>query len=132
MNTNPQVEYVKTRGAATVDLDPKHDNMTRYSSSKSGRVSEWAWGEIQAYNTRDLATGSSAVRIVGVDIGMDNSHPDLPLVVAQRDFVKNDCGSMEPEQGAPITIQGHLLKRGQGRWGRKIFLPCHPLADPIA
>lgn len=109
LSHNPQVEYVEPNGIATIDLDPNdpYDNTTCYNSSKSGCVSQWAWGKIQAYAAWDLTTGSSAVRVAVVDTGIDNSHPDLPPVVAQWDFVNND-NNAEDDNGHGTHVAGTI------------------------
>lgn len=109
LSRNPQVEYAELNGIATIGLDPNdpYDNTTCYNSSKAGCVSQWAWGKIQAYAAWDLTTGSSAVRIAVVDTGIDNSHPDLPPVAAQRDFVNND-NNAEDDNGHGTHVAGTI------------------------
>ncbi|MDQ7828749.1 MAG: hypothetical protein QN158_07900 [Armatimonadota bacterium] len=41
------------------------------------------------------------MRIAVVDTGVDNSHEDLPAVVAQRDFVNNDSNAEDDNGTAP-------------------------------
>ncbi|MDR7490413.1 MAG: hypothetical protein QN122_03035 [Armatimonadota bacterium] len=45
--------------------------------------------------------GQHGVRIAVVDTGVDNSHEDLPAVVAQRDFVNNDSNAEDDNGTAP-------------------------------
>ncbi len=71
LSRNPNVEYAEPNGIATIWLDPNdpYDNTQCYNSSRSGCVTRWA-------------------RIAVVDTGIDNSHPDLPAVILQKDFIK--------------------------------------------
>ncbi len=109
LSRHPLVEYVELNGIATASLDPNdpYDNTTCYNSSKAGCVSQWAWGKIQAYAAWDLVTGSGTVRIAVVDTGIDNSHPDLPPVADQWDFVNND-GIAEDDNGHGTHVAGTI------------------------
>ena len=109
LSRHPMVEYAEPNGIATIDLDPNdpYDNTTCYNSSKAGCVSQWAWGKIQVYAAWNVTTGSSAVRIAVVDTGIDNRHPDLPPVAAQRDFVNND-NVAEDDNGHGTHVAGTI------------------------
>jgi thermitase len=108
-NRNPNVQYAELNGVATISLDPNdpYDNTDKFASSKHGEVNQWAWGKIQAYDAWDRMTGSSSVGVAVVDTGIDNSHPDLPLVVAQRDFVNNDSNA-EDDNGHGTHVAGTI------------------------
>ena len=97
LTRNALVEYAEPNGIATISLDPNdpYDNSTCYNSSHSGCVTQWGWAKVQAYTAWDVTTGSSAVRVAVVDTGVDNSNPDLPAVVAQKDFINNDNKQLE-------------------------------------
>ncbi len=109
LSRNPNVEYAELNYIATIDLDPNdpYDNTTPYSSSHSGAVSQWGWGKIQAYQAWDLTTGSAGVKIAVVDTGIDNSHPDLQAVVAQKDFINND-NNAEDDNGHGTHVAGTI------------------------
>jgi subtilisin family serine protease len=47
------------------------------------------------------------VRIAVVDTGVDNSHEDLPAVVAQRDFENNDSNA-EDDNGHGTHVAGAI------------------------
>jgi thermitase len=108
-NRNPNVEYAELNGIATISLDPNdpYDNSSSYASSKHGDVNQWAWGKIQAYDAWDRTTGSSSVKVAVVDTGIDNSHPDLPAAVAQKDFVNNDINA-EDDNGHGTHVAGTI------------------------
>ncbi len=109
LNHNPNVEYAEPNGVATAFVDPNdpYDNTSCYQSSHSGCVTQWAWGKIQAYDAWGVTTGSASVRVAVVDTGIDNSHPDLPPVVAQRDFVNND-NNAEDDNGHGTHVAGTI------------------------
>lgn len=109
LSRNPNVEYAEPNGIATIWLDPNdpYDNTQCYNSSGFGCVTQWAWAKIQAYQAWDLVTGSSTVRIAVVDTGIDNSHPDLPAVVLQRDFINND-NNAEDDNGHGTHVAGTI------------------------
>lgn len=109
LSRNPNVEYAEPNGIATIWLDPNdpYDNTQCYNSSRSGCVTQWAWAKIQAYQAWDLVTGSSTVKIAVVDTGIDNSHPDLPAVVLQKDFINND-NNAEDDNGHGTHVAGTI------------------------
>lgn len=109
LSRSPQVVFAERNGIATAVLDPNdpYDGLNSqgcYQSSKDGCVTQWAWGKVQAYDAWDTTTGSS-VPIAVVDTGVDNSHPDLPPVVAQKDFVNKD-ESAEDDNGHGTHVAG--------------------------
>jgi thermitase len=109
LSRNPNVEYAEPNGIATIWLDPNdpYDNTQCYNSSRSGCVTQWAWAKIQAYQAWDLVTGSSTVKVAVVDTGIDNSHPDLPPVVLQKDFINND-NNAEDDNGHGTHVAGTI------------------------
>lgn len=109
LSRNPNVEFAEPNGIATLFADPNdpYDNTTCYNSSKHGCVTQWGWAKIQAYQAWDLTTGASSVRVAVVDTGIDNSHPDLPAVVAQRDFINND-NNAEDDNGHGTHVAGTI------------------------
>lgn len=112
LTRNALVEYAEPNGIATISLDPNdpYDNSTCYNSSHSGCVTQWGWAKVQAYNAWDVTTGSSAVRVAVVDTGVDNSNPDLPAVVAQKDFINND-NTAEDDNGHGTHVAGTIGAR---------------------
>lgn len=108
LSRNPNVEYAEPNGIATITLDPNdpYDNSECYNSSKHGCITQWAWAKVQAYQAWEITTGSS-VKIAVVDTGVDNSHPDLPSLVAQKDFVNND-DSAEDDNGHGTHVAGTI------------------------
>jgi thermitase len=108
-NRNPNVEYAELNGIATISLDPNdpYDNSSSYASSKHGDVNQWARGKIQAYDAWNRTTGSSSVKVAILDTGIDNSHPDLPAAVAQKDFVNNDTNA-EDDNGHGTHVAGTI------------------------
>jgi len=109
LSRNPKVEFAEPNGLVTTFQDPNdpYDNTTCYNSSKDGCVKQWAWGKIQAYQAWDVTTGSSRVRVAVVDTGIDNSHPDLPAVVAQYNFV-NHSSNAEDDNGHGTHVAGTI------------------------
>jgi len=109
LSGNPLVEYAEPNGIAHALLDPNdpYDNTTCYPSSRHGCVLQWAWGKVEAYAAWDTTTGGTTVRIAVVDTGVDNSHEDLPAVVAQRDFVNNDSNA-EDDNGHGTHVAGTI------------------------
>ncbi|HLE76823.1 MAG TPA: S8 family peptidase [bacterium] len=109
LTRNALVEYAEPNGIATISLDPNdpYDNSTCYNSSHSGCVTQWGWAKVQAYTAWDVTTGSSAVRVAVVDTGVDNSNPDLPAVVAQKDFINND-NNAEDDNGHGTHVAGTI------------------------
>jgi thermitase len=111
LSRNPQVVFAERNGIATTALDPNDPydglNGSCYDSSKHGCVTQWAWGKVEAYAAWDGTTGSSSVRIAVVDTGVDNSHPDLPAVVAQKDFINNDSNA-EDDNGHGSHVAGTI------------------------
>ena len=108
LTNNPLVEYAEPNGIATAFLDPNdpYDNTTCYNSSKNGCVMQWAWAKIQAYQAWDITTGTG-IRVAVTDTGVDNSHPDLPAVVAQKDFINND-DIAEDDNGHGTHVAGTI------------------------
>lgn len=109
LSKNPNVIYAERNGIAYVDADPNdpYDNTTCYDSSKHGCVTQWAWAKIQAYQAWDITTGLSSVKVAVVDTGIDNSHPDLPAVVTQKDFINND-NNAEDDNGHGTHVAGTI------------------------
>ena len=109
LSRNPSVEFAESNGIVTAFGDPNdpYDNTTCYNSSKDGCVKQWAWGKIQAYQAWDVTTGSSSVRVAVVDTGIDNSHPDLPAVVAQSTLSTID-GNAEDDNGHGTHVAGTI------------------------
>ncbi len=109
LSRNPNVEYAEPNGIAVAFVDPNdpYDNTSCFKSSKSGCVTQWAWAKIQAYQAWGVTTGSESVRVAVVDTGIDNSHPDLPALVAQKDFVNND-NSAEDDNGHGTHVAGTI------------------------
>ncbi|MCX7854909.1 MAG: S8 family peptidase [Anaerolineae bacterium] len=109
LSRNPNVEYAEPNGIATIWLDPNdpYDNTQCYNSSRFGCVTQWGWAKIQAYQAWDLVTGSNTVKIAVVDTGIDNSHPDLPAVVLQKDFINND-NNAEDDNGHGTHVAGTI------------------------
>ncbi len=109
LSRNPNVEYAERNGMATIFTDPNdpYDNTQCYQSSGSGCVMQWGWAKIQAYAAWDLVTGASTVKIAVVDTGIDNSHPDLPAVVLQKDFINND-NNAEDDNGHGTHVAGTI------------------------
>lgn len=108
LSNNTLVEFAEPNGIATIVADPNdpYDDTICYDSSRHGCVSQWAWGKVRAYAAWDLTTGA-AVRVAVVDTGVDNSNPDLPAVVAQRDFVNND-NNAEDDNGHGTHVAGTI------------------------
>ncbi len=108
-NRNPNVGYAELNGIATISLDPNdlYDNTSSYASSKHGAVRQWGWGKIRAYDAWDRTTGAASVKVAVVDTGIDNSHPDLPAVVAQKDFVNSDVNA-EDDNGHGTHVAGTI------------------------
>lgn len=106
---HPLVEYAELNGIATIVLDPNdpYDNGPGCYDSSSGCVTQWAWARLQAYQAWDLTTGSASVRVAVVDTGVDNSHPDLPAVVAQYDFANGDPNA-EDDNGHGTHVAGTI------------------------
>lgn len=118
LSRNPNVEYAEPNGIATITLDPNdpYDNTECYNSSKHGCITQWAWAKVQAYQAWDVVTGSLSVKIAVVDTGVDNYHPDLPEVSAQKDFINNDDNA-EDDNGHGTHVAGTigaLTKNGYG------------------
>jgi thermitase len=109
LSRNPNVDYAEPNGIAVAFSDPNdpYDNTTCYNSSHSGCVSQWAWGKIQAYQAWSVTAGSASVRVAVVDTGIDNSHPDLPAVALQRDFINGD-GNAEDDNGHGTHVAGTI------------------------
>ncbi len=109
LSRNPNVEFAEPNGIITGFGDPNDpfDNGSCYNSSQHGCVTQWAWAKVQAYQAWDVTTGSGGVRIAVVDTGIDNSHPDLPPIVAERDLVNND-GSAEDDNGHGTHVAGTI------------------------
>lgn len=107
LSHNPNVEYAEPNGIATIIADPNdpYDNTTCYNTSKAGCIKQWAWAKIQAYQAWDVTKGSTSVRVAVVDTGIDSTHPDLPRVVAQRDFANNDYNA-EDDNGHGTHVAG--------------------------
>ncbi len=108
LTNHPLVEYAELNGIATIVTDPNdpYAKTTCYDSS-SGCVMQWAWARVQAYDAWNLTTGSASVRVAVVDTGVDNSHPDLPAVVAQYDFANGDT-SAEDDNGHGTHVAGTI------------------------
>ncbi len=106
---NPDVLYAERNGMAHADVDPNdpYDNTTCYNSKYDGCVTQWAWAKIQAYQAWDISTGSVSVKVAVVDTGIDNSHPDLPAVVAQKDFINSD-NNAEDDNGHGTHVAGTI------------------------
>lgn len=109
LSNNSLVEFAEPNGIATIVADPDdpYDNSTCYNSSRHGCVTQWGWGKIRAYAAWDLTTGGGTVRVAVVDTGVDSSHPDLPVVVAQRDFANNDTNA-EDDNGHGTHVAGTI------------------------
>jgi len=107
LSHNPNVEYAEPNGIATIIADPNdpYDNTTCYNTSGQGCLEQWAWAKIQAYQAWDVTKGSTSVRVAIVDTGIDSTHPDLPRVVAQRDFANNDYNA-EDDNGHGTHVAG--------------------------
>jgi thermitase len=106
---NPNVEYAELNGVATISQDPDdpYDNTSSYTSSKQGGVQQWGWAKIKAYNAWDKTRGATSVKVAVVDTGIDNSHPDLPSVAAQKDFINNDSNA-EDDNGHGTHVAGTI------------------------
>lgn len=108
-----KVEFAELNGIVTVANDPDdpYDNTSPYTSAKHGDMMQWGWKKIQAYEAWDQTTGSSIspAKVAVVDTGIDNSHPDLPTVVAanQRDFVNGD-NNAEDDHGHGTHVAGTI------------------------
>ncbi len=88
---DPAVEFAEpnyTVEAFVVPNDPYVS--TCYNTSRDGCLTQWAWAKIGAYDAWDIVTGTASVWVAVVDTGVDNSHEDLPTLLAQRDFVNGD------------------------------------------
>ncbi len=109
LSRNPNVDYAEPNGIAVAFVDPNdpYDNTTCYNTSHSGCVTQWAWAKTQAYQAWSITTGSPSVRVAVVDTGIDNSHPDLPRVVAQKDFVNSD-NNAEDDNGHGTHVAGTI------------------------
>ncbi|MGH2404817.1 MAG: S8 family peptidase [bacterium] len=112
LSNHPLVEYIEPNGIARVVGFP-NDSMV---------VNQWAWAIVQADQAWNITTGSTSVRVAVVDTGVDstaddiNRHPDLPVLVAQKDFVNNDSIANDDHgHGTHVagTI-GALTDNGQG------------------
>lgn len=112
LSHNPNVEYAEPNGIATITLDPNdpYDNTSCYNTSGGTCVKQWGWGKIQAYNAWGVTTGSTSVKVAVVDTGIDNAHPDLPAVVAQKDFVNGD-NNAEDDNGHGTHVAGTIGAR---------------------
>jgi thermitase len=105
---DPAVEFAEpnyTVQAFAVPNDPYISNC--YNTSRDGCITQWAWSKIQAYAAWDVVTGTSSVKVAVVDTGIDNSHPDLPSLVAQYDFVNNDTVA-EDDNGHGTHVAGTI------------------------
>ncbi len=116
LSHNTQVEYAEPNGIATAFVVPNDTYVTSYyPSSHSGNVLQWAWAKVQAYAAWDITTGTG-VRVAVVDTGIDNSNPELPAVVAQKDFINNDSNA-EDDNGHGTHVAGTigaLTNNGEG------------------
>lgn len=65
---------------------------------------------MQAHQAWGLTKGSLAARVAAVDTGIDNSHPDLPLVLAQHDFV-NNVSNTEDDNDHGTDLAGTIRAR---------------------
>jgi thermitase len=112
LGRNPNVEYAEPNGIATASLDPNdpHDNTSCYTTSKAGCVTQWAWAKIKAYDAWNITTGLATVKVAVVDTGIDNSHPDLPAVALQKDFINND-NNAEDDNGHGTHVAGTIGAR---------------------
>ncbi|MBI4788328.1 MAG: peptidase S8 [Chloroflexi bacterium] len=119
LRTNPQVIYAEPNGVVSVFADPNdpHDNTTCYSSSKAGCIMQWSWAKIQAYQGWDIHKGSATVKIAVVDTGIDNSHPDLPTMTSQKNFIVPSNPAAEDDNGHGTHLAGTigaLTNNGEG------------------
>jgi thermitase len=108
LSHNPNVEFVEPNYIARADIVPNDPYVgTTYNSSHSGAVSQWGWAKISAYQAWDVTRGSAGVKVAVVDTGIDNSHPDLPVVVLQKDFINND-NNAEDDNGHGTHVAGTI------------------------
>ena len=109
LSNHPLVEYVEPNGIATVVVEPNDPHYNTPYISSSGPVTQWAWARLQAPQAWDLTTGSTSVKVAIVDTGVDNSHPDLPVVEPQnqKDFVNND-NNAEDDHGHGTHVAGTI------------------------
>jgi len=109
LSRNPNVEYAEPNGVATIFVDPNdpYDNTTCYTTSKAGCVTQWGWAKIQAYQAWDVTKGAASVKVAVIDTGIDTSHPDLPSVVAQKNFV-NNTSKAEDDNGHGTHVAGTI------------------------
>jgi thermitase len=109
LSRDPNVEYAEPNGIATIFVDPNdpYDNTTCYNTSKSGCVTQWGWAKIQAYQAWDITEGSASVKVAVIDTGIDTSHPDLPAVAMQWNFV-NNTSNAEDDNGHGTHVAGTI------------------------
>ncbi len=109
LSRDPNVEYAEPNGIATIFVDPNdpYDNTTCYNTFKAGCVTQWGWAKIQAYQAWDTTKGSASVKVAVIDTGIDTSHPDLPPVAMQRNFVNNTSNAQD-DNGHGTHVAGTI------------------------